>query len=313
MKAILTKEYGNANVLAMADIEKPTIEDGELLIQVMATSVNPMDWKIRSGEMKMMTGKTPPQVLGADFAGIVSEVNSSVKGFKKGDEVYGMVNGMKGGAYAEYLKIKEDMLALKPSNINFDEAASLPLVAQTAYQALVHKAQVKKGDHVLINGATGGVGSAAVQIAKALGGTVTGVCSTKNIEFAKSLGTDHIVDYKKENVLTNRNSYDIIFDTIGNHSFAEFKPTLKPGGTFVTTMPTIPAMLFGSILNLFRSKKSEIVMSASKTEDLNAIRKMVQEGKLKPQITEIFTMDKIKDAHILSEKGRVVGKIVIKI
>ena len=313
MKAILTKEYGNANVLAMADIEKPTIEDGELLIQVMATSVNPMDWKIRSGEMKMMTGKTPPQVLGADFAGIVSEVNSSVKGFKRGDEVYGMVNGMKGGAYAEYLKIKEDMLALKPSSINFDEAASLPLVAQTAYQALVHKAQVKKGDHVLINGATGGVGSAAVQIAKALGGTVTGVCSTKNIEFAKSLGADHIVDYKKENVLTNRNSYDIIFDTIGNHSFAEFKPTLKPGGTFVTTMPTIPAMLFGSILNLFRSKKSEIVMSASKTEDLNAIRKMVQEGKLKPQITEIFTMDKIKDAHILSEKGRVVGKIVIKI
>ncbi|MBT3323260.1 MAG: NAD(P)-dependent alcohol dehydrogenase [Anaerolineae bacterium] len=313
MKAILTKEYGNADVLVVADIEKPIIEEGELLIQVMATSVNPMDWKIRDGEMKMMTGKTPPQVLGADFAGIVSKVNPSVKGFKKGDEVYGMVNGMKGGAYAEYLKIKEDMLAMKPSNISFEEAASLPMVAQTAYQALVHKAQVKKGDHVLINGATGGVGSAAVQIAKALGCMVTGVCSTKNIEFSKSLGADHIVDYKKENVLTNQNSYDIVFDTIGNHSFAEFKPTLKPGGTFVTTAPTIPAMLFGSILNLFRSKKSEIVMSASKTEDLNAIRKMVQEGKLKPQIAKVFTMDQIKDAHILSEKGRVVGKIVIKI
>ena len=313
MKAILTKEYGNADVLKLAEIDKPIIGDGEVLIQVIITSVNPMEWKVRNGEMKMMTGKTPPEILGSDFSGIVSKIGSSITGFKKGDEVYGMTDGLKGGAYAEYLKINEDMFAIKPGNLSFDEAASLPMVAQTAYQALVHKAQVKKGDHILINGCTGGVGSVAVQIAKALGCTVTGVCSTKNIEFAKSLGADHIIDYKKDDLLENENSYDSIFDTIGNHSFAEFKKTLKAGGVCVTTSPTIPAMLFGSVLNLFRSKKAKIIMVASSKQDLDAIRTMFQNAQIKPQIAHTFPIEEIKDAHNLSEKGRVVGKIVLKI
>ncbi|MCP4602336.1 MAG: NAD(P)-dependent alcohol dehydrogenase [Proteobacteria bacterium] len=313
MKAIVTKEYGTVDVLQLEDIEKPAIGSDELLVKMMSSSVNPLDWRLRSGEMSIMSGKTPPQVLGADFAGVVSEIGSSVTGFKKGDQVYGMVDGMKGGAYAEYLKAKGTDIALKPGNISFEQAASLPLVSLTAYQALTRHAQVKRGDHVLINGCTGGVGSAGVQIATALGCTVTGVCSTKNVEFAKSLGASHVIDYKKANVLENENSYDVIFDTVGNHSFGEFQKTLKSGGVCVTTTPAMPAMFFAPILNLLRSKKSKTIVVSPNSQDLDAIGEMVREGTLKPQIAQVFPLAQIKDAHILSETGRVVGKIVIKI
>ncbi|OQY46426.1 MAG: hypothetical protein B6242_07775 [Anaerolineaceae bacterium 4572_78] len=314
MKAIVTKQYGTADVLQLVKIEKPTIESDELLIQVMNSSVNPIDWKVRSGELKIMTGlMKPPQVLGADFAGVVSEVGQGITRFKKGDQVYGAVNGMKGGSYAEYIKAKEKDTALKPSNISFEQAASLPLVSLTAYQAIVHSAQVKSGNHILINGCTGGVGSVAVQIAKALGCTVTGVCSTKNVEFAKSLGANHVIDYKKDNVLENENGYDVIFDTVGNYSFAEFQKLLKPSGICVTTAPTMSAMLLSPAQNLFRDKKSKAIMVSSNSQDLDAVGKMIQEGKLKPHIAEVFPLAKMKDAHILSEKGRVVGKIVIKV
>ncbi|MDM8527961.1 NAD(P)-dependent alcohol dehydrogenase [Anaerolineales bacterium HSG24] len=314
MKAIVTKQYGTADVLQLEEIEKPTIGSDELLIQVMNSSVNPIDWRVRSGEMKIMTGiMKPPQVLGTDFAGVVSEVGQSITRFKKGDQVYGAVNGMKGGAYAEYLKVKEIDAALKPDNISFEQAASLPLVSLTAYQAIVHIGQAKSGNHILINGCTGGVGSAGVQIAKALGCTVTGVCSTKNVEFAKSLGANHVIDYKKDNVLENKHSYDVIFDTVGNHSFSEFQKTLKAGGICVTSSPTMPAMILALILNPFRSEKSKVIMVSSNSQDLDAVGKMIQEEKLKPQIAEVFPLAQIKDAHALSEKGRVVGKIVIKI
>ncbi|MDM8532858.1 NAD(P)-dependent alcohol dehydrogenase [Anaerolineales bacterium HSG25] len=314
MKAIVTKQYGTADVLQLEEVGKPTIGSDELLIQVMNSSVNPVDWKVRSGEMRIMTGiMKPPQVLGADFAGIVSEVGSAITRFKKGDHVYGAVNGMKGGAYAEYLKVKDADVALKPNNINFEQAASLALVSLTAYQAIVHGAQTKSGNHILINGCTGGVGSAGVQIARALGCTVTGVCSTKNVEFAKNLGANHVIDYKKDNVLENKNSYDVIFDTVGNHSFSEFQKTLKSGGTYVTSSPAIPDMLLAPVLNSFRSEKLKVVMVSSNSQDLDAVGKMIQEEKLKPQIAEVFPLEQIKDAHILSEKGRVVGKIVLTI
>ncbi|MCK5050438.1 MAG: NAD(P)-dependent alcohol dehydrogenase [Candidatus Cloacimonetes bacterium] len=313
MKVVITEKYGGAEVLKLKEIPKPQISNDEVLVKVVASSVNPYEIRIRRGEMKIMTGKKPPQVLGSDFAGVVEEIGSGVNNFKKGDEVFGMLDGLKGGSYAEYLKVKTGAISLKPTNLNFEEAASIPLVALTSYRSIFHIGKVRKGDNVLINGCTGGVGSSAVQIAKALGCTVAGVCSTKNIEFAKSLGVDNIIDYKKEDVTKLSVKYDLIFDTIGNIPFSKSKAILKPGKIYVTTNVTPAAMMIDPVLNIFRNKKAKIVMVSPNADDLNEIKKHIEAGKVKPQINTTFLLDQIQEAHYLSETGRVTGKIVLKI
>jgi len=315
MKAITTKEYGDVDVLQLENVATPTINEDEILVEVKAASINPLDWRIRTGEMKVMTGKTPPRILGSDYAGVVSEAGKNITNYKKGDEVFGLIDivKVKEGAYAEFIKVTENDISKKPTNTSFEEAASLPMVAVTSYTALATIANAKKGSNVLINGCAGGVGSAAVQIAKSLGCKTTGVCSTKDIEFAKNLGADVVIDYKNENVLNRVEAYDIIFDTVGNLVFSQSKNILKSKGVYVTTAVTISAMLFSSLANLFRSKKFKLVMTKPDASILTIIKQMAEKGELKGQISKTFILDQIKETHQMSEKGGFNGKLVLKI
>ena len=313
MKAIVTSGYGSVDVLEVREVEKPEISDGGILIRVRACSVNPIDWKIRSGQMKMVSGLKPPKILGGDFSGTVEAIGKGINEFKIGDEVWGHVNAIRGGAYAEYIKVNVANICLKPNNFDFTQAATIPLAGLTAYQSLVGLGEVKANSEVLINGCTGGVGSVAVQVAKFFGCTVTGVCSTKNIEYAKRIGVDVIVDYKQEDVLNLSKEFDSVYDFVGNLSFAASKKILKENGTFVTAVPSLSMLLFGGMLNHFRSKKCKGILVKSSRVDLEALRGMAEIGKLVATIETVLPLDQVRQAHTMSESGRVVGKIVMSI
>jgi NADPH:quinone reductase-like Zn-dependent oxidoreductase len=315
MKAVITKEYGSVNVLNIEEVDKPTIADDEILVEVKAASINPIDWRIRTGEMKIMTGKTPPRILGADYAGVVVEVGKNIIGYKNGDDVFGVINNVKvsDGSYAEFIKVKTNEINLKPKNCNYEEAASLPMVTLTSYLALSNIANVKPGSKVLVNGCTGGVGSAAVQIAQALGCKVTGICSGKNIDFAKGLGVDNVIDYKQEDVFEKTDYYDTIFDTVGNLAFSKSAKILNSGGMYVTTNVTISGMLLTPIANLFRSKKYKLVIAGPDSSILESVKQLVESDKVKSNVSKVFKLEEIKEAHELSEKGGFSGKLIVKI
>ncbi len=315
MKAVITSEYGSAEVLKIQEIEKPKINDKEILVNVKAFSINPVDWKVRRGDAKILTGSKPPKILGTDYSGIVTEVGRQVTKYKIGHEVYGNLHGFKGGAYAELLKVNENITCLKPKNLSFEDAASLPIAALTSYQSLVHKGKVRKDNYVMINGCSGGVGIYAVQIAKVLGCRVAGVCSSKNIETIKNFGVDNAIDYTKEDILQEKESYNIFFDAVGNQSFSKVKDTLKSGGTYITTLPSFETFILSPFINMFRSKKSKNVMitpSKKSAGDLEVLKNMAESRKIIPIIEKIYPVEKIREAHIRSETGRVVGKIVVR-
>ncbi len=313
MKAIITEKYGDVDVLGQQEVEKPTIQEDRILVRVNAFSINPVDWKIRRGDLKLLVGRKPPKILGGDYSGVVAEVGNQIPNFKIGDEVFGMVNAFKGGTYAEFVSVKKDQIAPKPQNLNFEEAASLPLVSLTAYQSLVYKGQLQPGNHVLINGCSGGVGLSGLQIAKALESRVTGVCSGKNLELGKKMGADHIIDYTDEDVLKEKNGYDIFFDAVGNQSFSQVKETLKPHGIYVTTLPSFQSMILGPLINLLGSKKFKKLLVKPCSKDLAALKEMAENGKLVPVLEKVYSMDQIREAHTRSETGRVVGKVVVKV
>lgn len=312
MKAVFYNKYGSPDVLEVGELEKPKINKAEILVQAHASSVNPVDWKIRMGGLKILTGNKFPKGLGGDVAGKVDEVGKKVTGFKVGDEVYGKLSGFKGSTYAEFVVAKPEDLALKPTNLNFNEAASVPLAALTAYQALVNHGELKKSSKVLINGCSGGVGHFALQIAKALGAEVTGVCSTKNIALAKELGADFVIDYTKENVTANKEKYDIFFDAVANQSYGKIKPILKKKGKYVTTLPAVGVIL-NSITGLFSSKKARMINVKSNPQDLQQLTKWIENSKVKPIIDKIYPLEDIREAHRHSETGRVVGKLALSI
>ncbi len=313
MKAIVTHEYGSVEVLNVQDVERPKITDDEILIRVHACSVNPVDWKIRRGDAKVLTGRKPPSILGGDYAGIVAEVGSQITGYKTGDAVWGMVNAFKGGTYAEFLKVNNEEIGLKPENLSFEEAASLPLVGLTAYQALLYEGRLRNGCHVMINGCSGGVGLAGLQIARALECRVTGVCSTKNLELAKNMGADSVIDYTRENIHKERNTYDIFFDAVGNQSFLNVRATLTSGGTYVSTLPTFQTLILGPMMNIISTKKMKKVLVKPNAKDLAILREMAETGRLVAVIEKIYPLDRVREAHERSETGRVVGKIVLKV
>lgn len=303
MKAVIYNKYGSPDVLEVGELEKPKINEKEVLVQVHASSVNPVDWKIRNGSLKIFTGKKFPKGLGGDIAGKVAEV---------GNEVYGKISGFKGNTYAEYVVAKSGDLAQKPINLNFNEAAAIPLATLTAYQALVNRGELTKGSKVLINGCSGGVGHFALQIAKLLGADVTGVCSTKNITLAAELGADKVIDYTKENVTDKKDKYDIFFDVVANQSYGKIKPILNNKGRYVTTLPSVSVIL-NSITGLFSSKKASMINVKSNPQDLQLITKMIENGKVKPVIDKIYTLENVREAHRYSETGQVVGKLVLSI
>lgn len=313
MKAILTNKYGRPESMHLSSIPQPQISADEILVKIHACSVNPVDWKIRSGKLIIKTGLKPPKILGSDFAGEIIEIGEKINLYEIGQKVWGKVDSFKGGAYAEFIKVKPMNITTIPTNLTEQQAASIPNTGLTAYQALFNKAQLKKGMKVLINGASGGVGIMAIQIAKAYDCHVTAVCSSKNSELVKSLGADIILDYTRDNILQANNSYNVFFDCVANKSLLKVHKTLIKGGTYIRTTPS-PETTLGFIpLKLLLGKSSKHIMVQPSHNDLNALKKLVENKKLTPIIEKIFPLEEASQAHQQSETGRVVGKIVMTV
>ncbi len=325
MKAITYCDYGIAN-LKLEEIEKPTPNDDQILVKVRAASVNPYDWHFIEGTPKIMrmmgVGLRKPKDtrLGVDFAGTVEAVGKNVTQFKPGDDVF----GGKGGAFAEYVcRRAEGAVALKPANITFEQAASVNIAGITALQGLRDKGKVQPGQKVLINGASGGVGTFAVQIAKSFGADVTGVCSTRNVDLVRSLGADRVIDYTKEDFAKGTERYDVILDNVPNHSLSECRQILNPNGKYVMIGGGGPndnrwigpfgRVIHTLILSPFINQKMGMMMADANQNDLTILGDMMQSGKLKPVIDRTYKLDQVPDAIRYLEEGHARGKVVITV
>jgi NADPH:quinone reductase-like Zn-dependent oxidoreductase len=325
MKAIVYCDYGLAN-LKLVEIAKPTPTDDQVLVKVHAASVNPYDWHFVEGTPKIMramgVGLRKPKDLrlGVDFAGTVEAVGKNVTQFKPGDEVF----GGKGGAFAEYVCPRADRaVALKPANITFEQAACVNIAGLTALQAVRDKGKVQPGQKVLINGASGGVGTFAVQIAKSFGADVTGVCSTRNLDMVRSLGADHVIDYTKEDFTKSGQRYDAILDNVPNHSLSQCRRILNPIGKYVMIGGGGPndnrwIGPFGRVIQTlvmgpFVSQKMGMMMAELKKADLAILGDMMQSGKVKPVIDRTYKLSEVPAAIAYLEEGHARGKVVITV
>ena len=317
MRAIVYTRYGPPDVLQIKAVEKPTPEDDEVLLRILAASVNAYDWHFLTADIfliRLMGGgllKPKNTRLGADIAGRVEAVGRNVTQFQPGDEVFGMTQG----GFAEYACAPENTLASKPSNLSFEEAAAIPMAAVTALQGLRDTGQIQPGQKVLINGASGGVGTFAVQIAKSFGAEVTAVCSTRNLEMARSIGADHIIDYTKENFTQNGQQYDLIFAANGYHSLAAYKRALTPRGIYVmaggTMAQIFQAMLMGSWMSETGGKKMGAVMAKRNQKDLAILKELVEAGKVVPVIDRRYPFSEAAEALRYLGQGHARGKVVI--
>lgn len=313
MKAVFINQYGSAELLQYADVEKPRIKSNQMLVKVHASSVNPIDWKIRSGMIQLLTGYNFPLILGFDVAGVVEEVGNSVTNFQIGDSIYAYLDSLPGGAYAEYAAVSERAACLLPNNMSYEQAAAVPLAALTALQALRDSGEIQLGQQVLINGASGGVGSFAVQIAKALETEVTAVCSTKNVELVETLRADYVIDYTQKNFTQGTKQYDIIFDTVAKESFSRCQNILKPNGIYVTTLPALDTLVQGLLAFLVPGKTAKFMLANSSGKDLAFLKNLIEANKLRSIIARTYLLSELAAAHKQSEQGRVVGKLVITV
>ena len=314
MKAILFTEYGSPDVLQFKDVEKPVPADNEVLIKVYAASANPLDWHSMRGapflarvEFGLQRPRDPR--LGADVAGRVEAVGKNVTQFQIGDEVFGDIFK---GSFAEYACTSEKLLAAKPANSSYEAAAAVPVAALTALQGLRDKGQIRLGQKVLINGASGGVGTFAVQIAKSYGTEVTGVCSTRNLDLVRSIGANHVIDYTKEDFTNNGQHYDLIFDTIGNLSVSGCQRALSPNGIcaiagFTTMFHLFQVMLFGG------KKVGMMETAKADKKDLLFIKELLETGKVVPVIDRTYPLNETAEAIRYLETSRARGKVVITV
>ncbi|MBD2360826.1 NAD(P)-dependent alcohol dehydrogenase [Anabaena minutissima FACHB-250] len=310
MKAVIIRRYGATDVLQYEELEQPQIKPDELLVRVHASSVNPIDWKTRKGMLSFLTGNKFPMILGFDVAGEVVAVGSQVTRFRVGDAIYGSTK-FPGGAYAEFAAVPENLAALKPTNLSYEEAATVPLAAMTALQALRDLGHILPRQKVLINGAAGGVGMFAVQIAKAFNAEVTGVCSTKNLEFVKSLGADRVIDYTEQDFTAEMIQYDIIFDAVAKRSLAHCKKVLKPNGVYISTLPTPEVLIQGFLSMFLPGQKAKFVMEKPNAQDLVYLKELIEAGKVRTVIDRTYPLQELAAAHAYSESERTVGKIAI--
>jgi NADPH:quinone reductase-like Zn-dependent oxidoreductase len=326
MKAVVYCDYGVPN-LKLQEIEKPTPADDQLLVKVRAVSVNPLDWHFIEGTpyiMRVMgVGLRKPKDirLGVDFSGTVEAVGKTVTQFKPGDEVF----GGRTGAFAEYVCVRESRaVALKPANITFEQAASVPIAAITALQGVRDKGKVQAGQKVLINGASGGVGTFAVQIAKSYGADVTGVCSTRNLDLVRSLGADHVIDYTKEDFTKGDQRYDVILDNVANHSLSECRRVLNPNGIYVLIGggglnegrwlgPGLTHAVKAMLLSKFVNQKMGMMLAELNHNDLAYLADLMQSGKITPVIDRSYKLNDLADAIRYLEQGHARGKVVISV
>lgn len=320
MKAILFPKYGSPDVLQLAEVEKPTPNENQLLVKVVAAAANPLDWhRLRADPFLVrldggfFTPKDPR--LGADVAGRVEAVGSNVTDFKPGDEIFGEIGA---GAFAEYVCAHEKNFALKPANISFEVAAAAPVVGFTALQGMRDAGRIQAGQKVLINGASGGIGTFAVQLAKAYGAEVTGVCSTRNLEMVRSIGADHVVDYTQEDFTANGQLYHLIYDAVGNRSVSHYKRALKPQGICVIAGFTTMSRLFEHLILgplLSRGGKKVAIMGTARPnkQDLLFIKDLLETGKVVPVIDRCYPLSATAEAIRYLETGRAHGKVIINV
>ena len=320
MKAIVYQNYGPPDILQLEEIEKPTAGDDEVLIKVRAASVNPLDWHFMRGTPYIirivMTGLSKPKIprLGADVAGQVEAVGKNITQFKPGDEVFGTCRG----AFAEYVCASESKLAIKPNNITFAQAAAVPIAAFTALQGLRDKGKIQAHQKVLVNGASGGIGTFAVQIAKSFDADVTGVCSTRNLDMVRSIGADRVIDYTKEDFTKSGQRYDLIFDAIGNHSLSARRRILSPKGICVMAGgPSgrwklgLASSIKAIVWSQFSSRKLTGLLAKANKEDLAILQSLMETGKIKPVIARQYKLNEVPDAIRYLEEGHARGKVVI--
>ena len=324
MQAIVYEKYGPPDVLRLAQVEKLLPDDHQVLVKVHAAAANPLDWHYLRGTpylMRMDSGLFEPTVgrLGVDLAGTVEAVGREVTQFKPGDEVFGTA----AGAFGEYARAAEKRLALKPANLSFEQAAAVPIAASTALQGLRDKGHLQPGQKVLINGASGGVGTYAVQIAKALGAEVTGVCSTRNVELVRSLGADHVVDYTKSNFTAGSERYDLILDNVGNHGLLDYRRVLKPKGTYVLIGGGGPdagkwigpfgKVIWAFLLSPFVDQEFVMLLAEINQRDLGVMSEWLQARKLVPVIDRRYALHEVPEAIRYLETGRARGKVVVTV
>jgi NADPH:quinone reductase-like Zn-dependent oxidoreductase len=310
MKQAILTGFGNTEKISFREIEMPTLKKSEVLVKVVAASVNPKDTFVRKGRYKFLTGEKFPIGIGFDYSGIVEE--STKTEYKKGDKVFGMINGWQGATCAEFLVAKEHEIMAAPSKLSLVNSASVPLAAQTALQALTDLGYIKSGSKVCINGGSGGVGTFAIQIAKAFDAEVTALTSSKNFDFCKSMGADFTVDYGNKDFFEANNSFDIFFDVFGNLSYQKVSRLLSNRGIFITTVPSTK-ILIDRVFSIFRKKKAKIVIVKSTKQKLKWLKQNIENGKINPVIDSTFSFDKIKEAQAKVETKRTKGKVVIVI
>ncbi|RHW41620.1 NAD(P)-dependent alcohol dehydrogenase [Neobacillus notoginsengisoli] len=322
MKAIVCKRYGTPDVLELLEVDKPVPKDDQVLVKVHAASVNFGDLVLLKGEpylARLAFGLTKPKypIPGGDMAGQVEAVGKDVREFKVGDEVFGDLSGSGWGSYAEYAAVPESALAKKPANVTYEEAAAVPMAAVTALQGMRDKGKIQSGQKVLINGASGGVGTFAVQLAKSFGAEVTAVCSTRNVEIARLLGADHVIDYKKEDFTLRSEQYDLILGVNGNHPISAYKRALKPEGRFVhvggSESQMFQTMLLGPWISMTGSRKMSNMLQRANQHDLNVIKNLIEAGKIKPVIDRRYQLSEISEAFRYFAEGHAQGKVVITV
>ncbi len=324
MKAIVYEKYGSPDILELKEVEKPTPTGDEVLIKVHAASLNAYDWHSLRADpflVRIMGGgflKPKNKILGADIAGRVEAVGANVKQFQPSDEVFGDISDCGCGGFAEYVCASENALALKPASTTFEEAAAVPMAAGTALKGLRDNGQIQPGQKVLINGASGGVGTFAVQIAKSFGVEVTCVCSTRNLELVKSLGADKVIDYTQEDFTKSGQHYDLILAVNGYHSIFDYKRALSPKGIYVMTGGSMAqmfqAMLLGPWISMTGSKKmGSLGVAKPNNKDLVFMKELLEAGKVVPVIDRVYPLSEVAEAIRYLEKGHAKGKVVITV
>jgi NADPH:quinone reductase-like Zn-dependent oxidoreductase len=309
LKKAIIKGFGKTDQLDIVDLSIPSIKEQEVLVRVVAASVNPKDTFIRKGRYKALTGSRFPMGVGFDYSGIVEQ--SNISAFQKGDAVFGMVNGWAGKTFVEFVAVGKNEISHAPKNIELTDAASIPLVAQTALQALRDIGKIKEGFHVCINGASGGVGTMAIQIAKSFGAIVTTLTSPANFDLCKSLGADFSLDYADKTV--TKKQYDIYFEVFGNQSFQSVKNLLSKKGVYISTVPSKRLLWRQFFINPFSNQKAALVIVQSKYHQLEWIKKLIELDKLKPIIDSIYPFTDIVNAQSRVESKRTKGKVVVTI
>jgi NADPH:quinone reductase-like Zn-dependent oxidoreductase len=324
MKAIVQDRYGSPDVLELREVDRPVAADNEVLVRVHAATVNARDWHIMRGDPYLARvvlgfGRPKMKIRGTDFAGRVEAVGRGVKRFRPGDEVFGEVHG----AFAEYVCVPNEVVEPKPANLTFEQAAAMPLAGNTALMGLRDLARVQPGQQVLVNGASGGVGTFAVQIAKAFGAHVTAVCSTRNVDLVKSIGADHVIDYTREDFTNNERHYDVVFDLVGNRSLTACRRALTPTGTLILSgggvsqggslLGPIGLVIRGQLLSRFVRHRLLALTAAPSKENLATLRELAESGKVTPVIDRTYPLSEAPEAIRYLEVEHARAKVVINV